>query len=280
MIPYNEFFHLRDERLSRITNKLYDNIDIRASYIQVVFDKYKPDLVIHLASMPNQKIVSTDPTLAANTMIEGLINVCEQARTHNVKRFVYISSSMVYGDFVDGIKEDAICSPKGLYGVLKFAGEKIVEDYGRSGCFEHVIIRPSAVYGPHDIQDRVISKFIIAALKNKTLKVKGPDERLDFTYVEDTASGIVGASLSDATIGKIYNITRGCSRSLMEAAELAVRIAGTGKIEIEEHDKSFPKRGSLNIDAARNDFGFAPKIDIEEGFQKYYDYLTHNSFWS
>ena len=280
VIPYAELFRLRDERLSRIKTRTIHQADICDNPIDSFIERCKPEIVIHLASVPNQKMVNSDPTLAAKTMTEGLVNMCEQSCKHQVKRFVYISSSMVYGDFKDDIKEDARCSPKGLYAILKLAGERLVEDYGRRGCFEHTIIRPSAVYGPRDIKVRVISKFLCAAMLGEVITVNGSDECLDFSYVDDVASGIVGASLSDATAGKTYNITRGQSRSLLEAAELAVRIAGKGKIEVGDRDKNFPQRGTLNIDAARTDFGFNPKIDLEEGLQRYYAYLKNNSLRS
>ena len=274
IIPEDELSRLIDERSSQLsaTCHLHD-IPSKGHGIDTLFRTFKPEIVIHLASMPNQKIASSNPELSAKTMTEGLVNICEKSCQHKVKRFVYISSSMVYGNFSDGIREDANCSPAGLYGILKLAGERIVEDYSRRGSIEHVIIRPSAVYGPRDIVDRVVSKFLRTAMLDQVLIVNGSDECLDFSYVDDVASGIVGASLSDATTGKTYNITRGRSRSLLEAAELAVRIAGKGRIEIKDRDKNFPKRGSLNIDAAHIDFGFKPKIDIEQGFQLYYEYL-------
>lgn len=279
IIPHAELNHLINERSSEIYSICY-NVSITNNSLESVFKGFEPELVIHLASIPNQKMASANPALAASTMTEGLLNICEKSRQYNVKRFVYISSSMVYGDFADGVREDANCSPTGLYGILKLAGERLVEDYGRRGCFEHTIIRPSAVYGPRDIKDRVISKFLCAAMLGEVITVNGSDECLDFSYVDDVASGIVGASLSDATAGKTYNITRGQSRSLLEAAELAVRIAGKGKIEVGDRDKNFPQRGTLNIDAARTDFGFNPKIDLEEGLQRYYAYLKNNSLRS
>lgn len=274
IIPKDELSRLIDERSSQLsaTCHLHD-ISSKGHGIDTLFRTFKPETVIHLVSIPNQKIAGFAPVISARTMTEGLLNICEQSRQYNVKRFVYISSSMVYGDFADGVREDATCSPAGLYGILKLAGERLVEDYSRRGSFEHVIIRPSAVYGPRDIKDRVISKFLWAAMLDEVLTVNGSDESLDFSYVDDVASGIVGASLSDATAGKTYNITRSRSRSLLEAAELAVRIAGKGRIEVKDRDKNFPQRGLLNIDAARIDFGFEPKIDLEEGLQLYYEYL-------
>jgi nucleoside-diphosphate-sugar epimerase len=68
---------------------------------------------------------------------------------------------------------------------------------------------------------------------------------------------------------------------LLEAAELAVQIVGQGQLEVNNRDKNFPSRGQLNITQAYKDFGFQPKIDIEEGFKRYYDWLTeHSIYWS
>jgi UDP-glucose 4-epimerase len=213
-------------------------------------------------------------------MSEGLINLLELAKKHKVRRFVYISSSMVYGDFTDDVTEDAICKPQGQYGIMKLAGEWLVKDYTRSCNLEHTIIRPSAVYGPLDVEDRVISKFILSALRGQTLKVNGVNETLDFTYVDDAAEGIVAATLSENAINKTYNITKSHSRTLKYAAELAVKLAGKGSIEIKDKDADFPSRGSLNIAAARNDFNFDPKVDVEEGFKIYYDWIINSPYWS
>jgi nucleoside-diphosphate-sugar epimerase len=117
-------------------------------------------------------------------------------------------------------------------------------------------------------------------MRNQTLKVNGPDESLDFTYVDDAADGIVAATLSENTNNKTYNITKSHSRTLLDAAMLAISIVGNGNIEIKNRDKDFPSRGSLNIDRARKDFDFDPKVDVEEGFQIYYEWLKNSPFWS
>jgi nucleoside-diphosphate-sugar epimerase len=82
------------------------------------------------------------------------------------------------------------------------------------GAFDYTIIRPSAVYGEWDVEDRVVSKFMTMAMRGETLKVKGADEVLDFTYVEDTAQGIVLAATLDRANSQIYNITRSDDTSI------------------------------------------------------------------
>jgi UDP-glucose 4-epimerase len=279
VIPEPELNTLLLERQSQLSSVCYD-YDIASSAVETAFRAVKPDLVIHLASFPRQKVVNSNPVLASATMMNGLLNLCELSTKYNVKRFVYVSSSMVYGDFNEGTSEDATCNPIGQYAIMKLAGENLVKDYGLRNCFEYTIVRPSAVYGPRDVEDRVVSKFFMAAMRNEVLKVHGADERLDFTYVTDTASGIIQASLSDNTSNRTYNITRGVSRTLLEAATIITDIMGKGTIEVKNKDTSFPSRSALSIENAKKDFEFDPKIDIEEGFKRYHEYLSNSSFWA
>jgi UDP-glucose 4-epimerase len=280
-IDQQELDYLVEERRKKIkTDRIY-SIDIADQEgINWLMRVHRPDTVIHLASFPRQKIVNVNPQLGSQTMSQGLLNLLEASKKNNVRKFVYVSSSMVYGDFQDDVKEDSVCCPQGQYGIMKLAGEWLVRDYSRRGCFDHVIIRPSAVYGELDVEDRVISKFLLAAMRGGTLQVNGAQEKLDFTYVEDAADGIVSATVSSITSNKTYNITKSHSWSLLDAAKLAVKIVGKGTVNVQDRDTDFPSRGSLNIDAARRDFNFDPKVDIEQGFYKYYEWLNNSIYWS
>jgi nucleoside-diphosphate-sugar epimerase len=277
-IPKQELTYLIDNRLKRI-NAQVRKIDIReGQFVDTIFKTYEPDVVIHMASFPRQKVVEQNPRLASDVMSNGLINLLEKSKKYAVKKFVYISSSMVYGDFTADVLEVHPCKPQGQYGIMKLMGEKLVEDYHRLGAFDYTIIRPSAVYGEWDVEDRVVSKFMTMAMRGETLRVKGADEVLDFTYVEDTAQGIVLAATKDIANGKVYNITRSdeYQYTLKDAAELAIRIAGKGSLEIADRDLSFPKRGRLSIMKAVRDLGYIPQVNVEQGFQRYYDWYSQN----
>jgi nucleoside-diphosphate-sugar epimerase len=280
-VPQDELNYLLNERFKKIravplVGDIRNGDDTR-SRIGI----FNCDTVIHLASFPRQKVVGQNPVVASEVMSTGLINLLEAAVTHRIKRFVYISSSMVYGDFESDVTEDAVCHPIGQYGIMKYMGEKLVEDYARQYGFEYVIIRPSAVYGELDVEDRVVSKFVLGAMRSETLKVKGAGEVLDFTYVEDAAMGIVQATLSKNSANKIYNITRSAERqyTLKDAAELAISIAGRGEIELQDRDLNFPKRGRLNIDQAIKDFNYNPTVNVEEGFRRYYEWFKKSAYW-
>jgi len=280
LVPQAELTYLLAERRKKITTDRVYAIDIAdRDGINWLMRIFKPDTVLHLASFPRQKVVNANPQWGSRVMSEGLLNLLEAASNNHVCKFVYISSSMVYGDFSDDVTETAECKPQGQYGIMKLAGEWLVRDYTRRTGMAHVILRPSAVYGPGDVEDRVISKFLSTAQRGGTIRVNGANEALDFTYVDDAANGIVAATVSENSNNGTYNITRSCSRTLSEAAELAVQIAGQGSIELHTKDAEFPSRGSLNTLAARRDFGFAPQIDIEVGFQKYYDWLVDHPIY-
>jgi nucleoside-diphosphate-sugar epimerase len=282
IIPQDEIDYLMRERQKKIGDNsfVYTKDIADADDMDRIFRIEEPEIVIHLASFPRQKVVNSDPAMGSRVMSEGLLNLLQASVKYEVRKFVYISSSMVYGDFADNVSEDAICKPQGQYGIMKLAGELLVKDYTRRTNLIHTIIRPSAVYGPLDVEDRVIAKFMLAAMRGETLYVNGANETLDFTWVEDAADGIVAAALSDNTENKTYNITKSHGRTLLEAAQLVLRLAGGGTLVVEAKDKDFPSRGALNIDAARRDFGFDPKVEVEEGFQKYYEWLENSTFWS
>lgn len=282
IIPQSEIDYLMGERMKKIApdTPIY-NVGIEeADKLDAVFEGHKPEVVIHMASFPRQKVVNANPAWGARVMMEGLINVCESAKKHKAERVVYISSSMVYGDFEDQVLEDDDCKPIGQYGIMKLTGEDLVKDYQRKGCFDYAIIRPSAVYGPLDVEDRVVAKFMLAAMRGDKLRVNGSSETLDFTYVDDAADGIVAAATRIMSKNSTYNITKSHSVSLLEAAEMIVKIVGKGEIEIRDKDADFPSRGALNIDRARVILGYDPKVDVEEGFQKYYEWLSQSSYWT
>ena len=281
IIPQDEIDYLMIERRKKIDRDsyIYERDICDAHAVDHIFNVEQPEIVIHMASFPRQKVVNANPAAGSRVMSEGLLNLLEASNKYDVRKFIYMSSSMVYGDFTDDVTEDYNCKPQGQYGIMKLAGEWLVKDYTRKTNLVHTIIRPSAVYGPLDVEDRVISKFMLTAMREDTLNVNGEKETLDFTYVEDAADGIVAATLSDNTENKTYNITKSHSVTLLNAAHLAIKLAGGGTLLIKNKDADFPSRGSLNIDAARKDFGFNPKVDVEEGFNYYYEWLSTSKYW-
>ena len=232
-----------------------------------------PDVVIHLATYPRAKIVDNDPIVGIPKVINTTTNLLWHSEKFNVKKFVYISSSMVYGDFVDGMKEDGNTKPKNIYGEAKLTGERMVKLFAKRDGLNYNIIRPSGVYGPGDMPDRVVSKFFDKAMKNETITLHNGDNKVDFTYRQDAATGIIQAALSSVA-NVSFNITAGNATSLRTLAEMIIEITGS-KSELEDtgNHKLYPMRGTLDIGRAKDLLGYEPKFSLKEGLKSYYDWL-------
>ena len=232
----------------------------------------RPDIIIHLAALPLANFAIKDSEEAFYTIIQGTVNLLEVLRDVNfVSKFVFTSSSMVYGDFVqEPIPEDAPKQPKDIYGGMKLAGEVLVKTYARRYDIRYNIVRPSAVYGPSDINHRVLRNFVEAALNGKPLQVvDGGKTRLDFTYVEDIAQGIRLAATDDRVSGEEFNLTRGEARTLSEAVDIIQNHIGHVEVNHVEQEAFRPKRGTLDVSKAKRLLGYKPKYRLEEGLAKY-----------
>ena len=280
-VDANELAYLKRERKKRINASIH-HVDLRNHEdVKAMMGSFAFNGVVHLASFPRQKVFAKNPIWGADVMGTGLINLLEWTKAYKIPKFVYVSSSMVYGDFRDGVKETAECNPAGQYGIMKYMGERLVEDYSRRGAFDYTIVRPSAVYGELDVEDRVVSKFMLAAMRDQTITVRGANESLDFTHVDDVAAGISLATVKQEANGNTYNMTRCASKqiTLLDAAALCIKIAGKGKIDIQDKDPHFPSRGRLNIDRARQELGYDPTVNVKEGFKRYYKWFKESAYW-
>ena len=234
---------------------------------------HNPDVVIHLATYPRAKIVDNDPIVGIPKVINTTTNLLWHSAKFNVKKFVYVSSSMVYGDFADGTKEDASTKPKNIYGEAKLTGERMVKLFAKRDGLNYNIIRPSGVYGPGDMPDRVVSKFFAKAMKNETITLHNGENKVDFTYKQDTARGIILAALSSVA-NVSFNITAGNATSLRTLAEKIIAITGSeSDLEDTGNHKLYPMRGTLDIGRAKDLLQYEPEFTLEQGLKNYYDWL-------
>jgi len=273
---------LMKERLdSLLPGYLFLNGDIvDGQRQQLIFRDYKPSIVVHCAGSSSQEIIDKDPIYASRSMVEGLLRILEMSKSYKVKKFVYISSSMVYGNFVDGVKEDTTTQPTNAYGMYKQLAEFLVKDFCTKNKIKFTIIRPTTLYGPRDSNIRLIAKFFIAAKDNKKLIINGEAEKLDFTYIDDFIEGCLKAILSKNTDNKTYNISSGSSVSILDVANKIISLVGSGKINLAEKKIESPTSGSLDIGLAKQDFDFTPVVNIDEGLKTTYEWIRNSIFWS
>ena len=236
----------------------------------------KQDIVIHLASYPRAKIVNEQPEMGVENIVVGTTGMLQDCVEYGVKRFVYVSSSMIYGDFGDGADEKTVPNPINIYGEAKLTGERLTQQFNRAFGLEYVIARPSGVYGAGDIPDRVLSKFFAAAINNRDITVHGADNRVDFTYVEDAADGIIRCALEKQAANKIFNITAGSAINLNEAAKKIIQLTGSkSQVKDTGKNKLYPNRGTLDISQAQKLLGYQPQHSFDQGIAKYYEWLQN-----
>jgi UDP-glucose 4-epimerase len=273
---YDAQSHLRRlaHRRALMQGIVVHHVDVRDSGgIEALMTGLEPECLVHLGNIPIASVATENPAHASDLIVGGTLTLLEASRRMSVRRFVYVSSSMVYGDFVnEPIDEEHPCAPLEAYGALKLSCERLVRLYSDMHGFEHVIVRPAAVYGPTGNESFVLSRFLSAARNGGVMRVFGSDTRLDFTYVDDVARGILLATTSEKARGETFNIGRGEARYLVEAAQwIAARVTGA-RISIEPPDSSSPRRGSMGISKARLLLGFEPSYSMEEGLDVFFEH--------
>tara|TARA_B100001093_G_C26847865_1_gene1023720 strand:+ start:1052 stop:2011 length:960 start_codon:yes stop_codon:yes gene_type:complete len=235
--------------------------------------RHKPEVVIHLATYPRAKVVDNDPIVGIPKVIDTTTNLLWHSSKFGAKKFVYVSSSMVYGDFIDGTREESDTKPQNIYGEAKLTGERLTKLFAKRDGLNYVIVRPSGVYGPGDLPDRVVSKFFAKAMKNEIIELHNGENKVDFTYRQDAAYGIIKAAESDVA-NTSFNITAGNATSLRTLAETIIDITGS-KSEVQDvgMHKLYPMRGTLDISRAKDLLEYEPKFTLRQGLQSYYDWI-------
>ena len=165
------------------------------------------------------------------------------------------------------------CEPIGIYGALKFSGEKMVIAYSQVFDLKYTIVRPSALYGERCVSRRVGQVFVENALKGLEIKVSGDgSDRLDFTYISDLVQGVARIIENPNAINQIFNITYGSSRSIAEMADILRHHFPNIQLRTETRDRLMPNRGTLSVEKARRLLGYDPQYPLEKGFPRYIEW--------
>ena len=242
------------------------------------FKFFQPDIVIHLASCPNARMLLRNVEQETKTAVDGTLKILQLCVKYKVKRIVFASSSMVYGDFMsDAPNELHLTNPKTLYGSYKLAGEQMIKTFNKDYGLEYCILRPSAIYGTRDMIIRVISQMAKSMFEKGEITITGDKSKLDFTYVTEVAEAFVQGALHKGATNMIFNCSRGRGRSIVEAANLVKDYMGNKcKLNIKESDSFYPSRDTLDNSKLQALTGWEPKIDIEEGIKKYVEWFKEN----
>jgi nucleoside-diphosphate-sugar epimerase len=265
------------DRIRIVRGNTLDKDDLRR-----VISSEHPDVIIHMAAMPLAALAIEKSEEAFHSILTSTRNILEILRDLEKSscRLTFASSSMVYGDFLsERVTEDHPTNPRDVYGAFKLCGEIMIRAYAKNYNLDTVMFRPSAVYVPFDANDRVMQRFIRAAQVGQPLMVHGDGSmRMDFTFVEDCADGIVACAMHPAARGEVFNVTRGEARSLSDLVAILRTHFPDLKIEHRPKPDHVPLRGTLDVGKAHRMLGYTPKVSLEEGVARYVAHMKNNIY--
>lgn len=266
-------------RLSNLNPEVtFYKLDIRSPQLAEVFKKEKPDYINHHAAQMDVRRSVLDPLFDANVNILGSINLIECAKKFKVKRFIYIST----GGAVFGEPEYLPCdenhpiNPICQYGISKHTVEHYLFLYHLNYGLDYVVIRYPNVYGPRQDpcgEAGVVAIFTRAMLRGEQVTINGDGgQARDFVYVKDCARANVLA-LKTNNINTIYNIGCGQGTTVNEIFTLLKEITGYPRDPIYGPAKiGETRRIYLSAGKARQELGWMPIVDLEEGLKQTVEY--------
>lgn len=244
--------------------------DLRFDDLSVIPDTVTQ--VINEAAMPGLGLSWQDFDLYSSCNLTALSRLIEQSSRWNLKRFIQVSTSSVYGKNAVGDESQPL-QPVSPYGVTKLAAENLALAHWRDSGFPAVILRYFSVYGPGQRPDMAYRKFIDSALKREPLVVYGSGEQSrSNTYLDDCVQATISA-LNAGDLGEIYNVSGGQERTLNEA--LSIIESATGNpltIERRNRARGDQERTFGDSSKAHRILGLRQSVSLEEG-------LAHQVEW-
>jgi nucleoside-diphosphate-sugar epimerase len=226
------------------------------------------EIVFHLAAQPGVR-ASWGQTFGAyvDSNVTALQRLLEASRSVAVERFVFASSSSVYGDAERlPTTEETLLQPISPYGATKMLGEHLCRIYHRSHALPIVMLRYFTVYGPRQRPDMAFNKLIRAALEREDITIYGDGgQTRDFTFVRDVVDGTIAAA-ADGHPGAVYNLGGGARTSMNEVLEMIAALTGEDlsvrRIVAQAGDA---RDTAADTHRARAQLGFAPSRSLYEG---------------
>jgi len=240
------------------------------------------DYIIHCAAIAGVDTVLRHPKKVMEVNIEGVFNILRAAAgVRDLKRFVDFSTSEVFGAQAYNVDEFTINptvtvgEARWTYAISKLAGEFITHTYHLEDHVPTVTIRPFNVYGPNQVGVGAIHHFVVRAIKGEDLVIHDDGSQIRaWCYVDDFIHGVLLAMVSEKSEGKSYNI--GNPRSTVTVYNLARMIVGVAgsdsKLRFERVNYLDVALRIPNISSAREDLGFEPMVELEEGLRRTIDW--------
>lgn len=243
-----------------------------------VIEEFKPDKIIHLASMAGVRYSIMNPKIYCKVNINGFIHILEEAVKHKVKHIVYASSSSVYGlnKKVPFSENDVISSCNSPYATSKMAMELYAKTYNQLYKISNIGLRFFTVYGPRGRPDMAPYKFLKAIMNDKKFDKYGDGtSSRDYTYIDDIVQGVISATENKKNINcEVYNLGNSLPVSLNEFISTCEKVTGkkASYNQLSEQLGDVPHTFA-DISKAKRDLDYQPIVSLKNGLLKTYNYL-------
>ena len=254
-----------------------EEIDITAgAAIDELVAKTKPGAILHLAAMAGVRPSIEQPAYYARVNVEGTTHLLQAAVNHGVRKFLFASSSSVYGNLgrVPFREDDEVAEPISPYAATKRSGELLCYTFWHLYKLPVFCLRFFTVFGPRQRPDLAIHKFtrLISAGQPVPVFGDGSTSR-DYTYVDDTVSGIL-ASLDKCDRYRIYNLGGSDPVSLSKLiSELEKAIGRAAIIDRRPAQPGDVERTYADLTRSRAELGYEPKVSLAEGLRRFVEWF-------
>lgn len=266
-------------------NLNFSKIDVnKYGCLKEIFKKHRPDYVFHYAATVGVKRVIENPFNSLRD-VEGIKNILDLSLRYGVKKFVFSSSSEVYGESPElPQRENGILNPLISYAAVKLVGEHFCVAYYKKHGLPTCALRFFNVYGPK--QEGSDYGFVVGIFINQVLKWTRPTvfgdgtQTRDFTYISDNVKAALLAMGSEKTNGEIFNVGTGKQTTILELAKSVIEISGNRFLS----PKFLPSRGEFEIkhrlpDVSKiKNLGFETEVSLEEGLEKTIGWFCERQF--
>ena len=280
---------LKKDRLNIIKNKKnfqFYKIDLKnKKKLEDLFNNFNFDKVIHLAAQAGVRYSFTNPQEYIDSNIIGLTNLLEVCKGSKIKKFIFASSSSVYGNskkfpLTENMETD---SPQSLYAATKKSGELLVSTYGKLYNFNVTALRFFTVYGPYGRPDMAIYKFTESIISGKIIELYNHGKHIrDFTFIDDVVDAInkvLDSKSNKKNTYEVFNVASSKPKSLIYflntiEKELGIK-SKTKKISMQDGDvyKTY-----ANISKLKKKLNYEPKVQVKAGVKKFVNwYLEYNN---
>ena len=283
---FNDFYDpkIKEANLAKIADKItLVRGDIRdEALVEQIFGGHRFDAVFHLAARAGVRPSIDDPKLYFTTNIDGTFNLLDACRHHGVKRFIFASSSSVYGinEKVPFSESDRIERTISPYAATKIAGEQICSNYAHLFGIHCSCLRFFTVYGPRQRPDLAISKFTTAIRADKPIDRFGDGSTArDYTYIDDIIQGVLAAAAyTEKSSFEIFNLGGSATTTLSELIAMIEQALGKKAVirQLPDQPGDVPKTYA-DVSKAHELLAYQPGTPIAEGIRKYVDWVAGGS---